>query len=437
MDPQQNLEKGAPHDEEKAMSTASEEPKPTPPHMSVPDEGTRAWLVVLGAMIINGCSFGYASSFGVYQSFLSLGSPAYGHPALLGDRTTSEISWLGSIQLFFMFSGGLIAGALFDRFGARVIMIPASFVYVLAIMFTSLCTEYWQFILAQILGGFANGFLFSPAISVIGHYFAKKRGAALGLVAIGSSIGGVLIPISLESAFNSHVGFGWGVRGVGFVFASLLAIACALIKERLPPRKGRLFAPEALKQLSYVLVVMGVFFLIWGVFVVFFFLSDYAIVKIGTTTDLAFYLLSVLNGASLFGRLVFGILADKAGTLTLLTLVAAVNSVMIFCWPSTSTEGGLIGWTIIFGFTSGGIFSLFPAGLAAVVPNPQFIGTYMGQAMAAFGIAGLTGSPIAGAIVSKYGFFPGAAFGGSALMAGAICIAAARFVQQPNLSIKA
>lgn len=31
---------------------------------SFPDGGTRAWLVVLGSMLVMGCSFGYLSAFG-------------------------------------------------------------------------------------------------------------------------------------------------------------------------------------------------------------------------------------------------------------------------------------------------------------------------------------------------------------------------------------
>lgn len=33
-------------------------------HIDFPDGGLRSWLVVLGAMIVMGCSFGYLSAFG-------------------------------------------------------------------------------------------------------------------------------------------------------------------------------------------------------------------------------------------------------------------------------------------------------------------------------------------------------------------------------------
>ena len=126
-------------DEEKHIDhQALDGPALTAP--TFPDGGLRAWLVVLGAATINACSFGCASSFGVYQAYFQRNQ--------LSDRSPSEIAWIGSLQLCFMFAGGFFSGPIFDRFGARRLIIPASLGYVLSIMFTSLCTEYWHFILS-------------------------------------------------------------------------------------------------------------------------------------------------------------------------------------------------------------------------------------------------------------------------------------------------
>jgi MFS family permease len=38
----------------------------------------------------------------------------------LSHETPSTISWIGSLQLFFLFGGNLVGGPLFDRFGAKV-----------------------------------------------------------------------------------------------------------------------------------------------------------------------------------------------------------------------------------------------------------------------------------------------------------------------------
>ncbi|GAM86507.1 hypothetical protein ANO11243_045210 [Dothideomycetidae sp. 11243] len=417
-------------DEEKGESPAPVTETSAPQMPSFPEGGARAWGVVLGSMIINGCSFGYATAFGVYQ--------AYYQEHQLSHKNPSDIAWIGSIQFFFMFAGGFVSGSLFDRYGARVVMIPGTIGYVLALMFTSLCKEYWQFILAQgVFGGICNGLIFSPALAAVGHYFQKKRGAAMGLVAVGSSVGGVIFPIVLQKAFYGKVGFGWGVRAVAFAMLGLLSIACVLVVERLPPRRGRFFAPEAFRQRSYVLLLSGIFLVFWGVLLIYFFISEYAIEKIHMGTELAFYLLSITNAASLVGRVFFGALGDKAGFLSLFSLVALLNTILVFCWTATKTNAGLIVWGIVFGFTSGGVFSLFPAGIASITPKPQFIGTYMGQGMIFFAVAGLTGSPIGGAIIDKYGYLDGSMFGGASLLVGFLLIVAARFSHQPQWSVKA
>jgi MFS family permease len=52
---------------------------------------------------------------------------------------------------------------------------------------TSLCTEFWQLVLAQGLGaGLGGGILFLPAISVISHYCTRRRALAIGVVVTGS-----------------------------------------------------------------------------------------------------------------------------------------------------------------------------------------------------------------------------------------------------------
>lgn len=48
-------------DEKVVMDAEPKKPFAMP---TFPEGGTRAWLVVFGAMIVNGCSFGYLSSFG-------------------------------------------------------------------------------------------------------------------------------------------------------------------------------------------------------------------------------------------------------------------------------------------------------------------------------------------------------------------------------------
>ena len=318
-------------------------------------------------------------------------------------------------------------------------LLPASLSYVFSIMMTSLCKDYYQFILAQgVLGGIGTGFLFTPALTAVNQYFMKKRGQVVGIAVAGSSVVGVVFPIGLQHALsNEQLGFGWAVRIFGFVILGLLSIACVLIKERLPPRTGTLFLPRAFLQPSYSVLIAAIFFSLWGIFVPYFFIISYGLNVVHMRESLAFYLLAILNGASFFGRVIPGILADKVGRLNMLLSTYVINGILLMCWQSTYGSAGLIVWTAFFGFFSGAVISVYPACLAQITPNPQVIGTYMGQAMAIVSIAGLTGSPIAGAIINRYGFGNASNFAGASMLTAATFAAGARVLYQPRLLTKA
>jgi MFS family permease len=57
----------------------------------------------------------------------------------------------------------------------------------------------------------AMGFLFSPAVSSIGHHFKRHKILAFGIFATGASLGGTVVPIAMRRLFD-EVGFPWAVR---------------------------------------------------------------------------------------------------------------------------------------------------------------------------------------------------------------------------------
>ena len=198
----------------------------------------------------------------VYESYY-LAGPLRGH-------SPSTVAWIGSIQIFFQFSSALISGPLVDTLGPKVIIGPSAFALVLAMMLTSLCKDFYQFILCQgVFGGLATGFLYSPAAAVVGHYFLKKRPLAMGIITSGSALGGILYPILLDQLLNHRkIGFGWTQRTIGFIGLLMGLLATFLIKPRIPPRKGTYFLPGAFKNMAYTLQVFGLFFTLFGVFTV-------------------------------------------------------------------------------------------------------------------------------------------------------------------------
>ncbi|EJF60332.1 hypothetical protein DICSQDRAFT_171292 [Dichomitus squalens LYAD-421 SS1] len=74
---------------------------------SFPEGGLRAWLTVLGGSMVVMCTFGIVQSFGVFQDYYTRVS--------LKEHSPSQISWIGSFQLFLLFAVALPSGRLYDE----------------------------------------------------------------------------------------------------------------------------------------------------------------------------------------------------------------------------------------------------------------------------------------------------------------------------------
>lgn len=318
-------------------------------------------------------------------------------------------------------------------------MLPAGCMLVFSVMMTSLCKEYYQFILAQgLLGGISMGLTMAPGLSAIGQYFNKNRGAAMGVGVAGSSIGGVIFPIAISRMLATpSLGFGWTLRICGFIILGPLLIAGVFVRARLPPRHGRFFIPSAFTEKAYVSFVASVFLIMLGLFTPFFYLPTYA-VQHGMSTQLANYLISILNGASFFGRVIPGIMADKVGRYNMLLFVAISSGILIFCLEKMQTNATIVLFAGLYGFTSGAIVSLISVCLAQIPSNPGNIGTYMGQGMAVVAIGALIGPPSNGALVSHYHTFNNSfIMSGSFVVVGGLLVIVAKLAANKGFLTKA
>ena len=298
-------------------------------------------------------------------------------------------------------------------------------------MLTSVCTKYYQFILAQgVLGGLSNGLTYTPALTAVNQYFFRRRPLAIGIASSGSSLAGVIFPIALNRLLNhSKVGFGWSVRIMGFLMMALSVVACLTISSHAPKRHG---TPPLLlaawKNPAFSVQVIGVFLAFWAVFVPFFYIPTYA-ESISISTDLSYYLISILNATSLCGRLIGGALANRLGRFNTLSGSSVICGILIFGWLGIKSHAGMIVFSALFGFFSGAVIGLFPATIAMTTPQPNQIGSYMGTALGVYSLAGLTGTPITGAMIVRYGTYtPAMIFAGVSAVVGAAIIFSARFL---------
>lgn len=73
-----------------------------------------------------------------------------------------------------------------------------------------------------------------PALAVTGRYFRRRRALAMGVVASGSSVGGVGLPLLL-ARLVPRVGFAWALRAAALVLLGCYALAMAVSRAPPPP----------------------------------------------------------------------------------------------------------------------------------------------------------------------------------------------------------
>ncbi|KAK4196127.1 major facilitator superfamily domain-containing protein [Triangularia verruculosa] len=396
--------------------------QPPPGQDEFPEGGARAWLTVSGASACLFVSFGWVNCAGIFQSHYQANQ--------LSNHTASEVSWIPALQVFFMVFSGIWVGRIFDNYGPAILLAVGSFMHVFGMIMISLSTTYYQILLSQaICSAIGASMVFFPAFTCVSTWFLKKRGAAMGLVVCGSSIGGVIFPVLLINLIPK-VGFPWAIRICAFLVLALLIWANMTVRTRIPPVKrpfefAAFIAP--LTELPFALLTAAIFFFYWGMFVPFTFIVVEALAG-GMSENLANYLVAILNGSSIIGRTVPNIMADKLGPFNMMIIMAAFTTILILgVWLPSSGDAAIITFAVLFGIGSGAGVGLSPVLIASISPLQQ-IGARTGIAFGCASLAALTGSPIGGAIfTSSNGAFQSTkVFGGVACAIGTLLFIAAR-----------
>ncbi|KAJ4303137.1 hypothetical protein N0V90_002029 [Kalmusia sp. IMI 367209] len=359
----------APRTEEKArlnedsnVSTAKDPTAQTTTPLASPplDGGTDAWLSVLGGWFGFFVTFGWMNSIGVFQEYY-------------------QKNFLSNYSL------------------------PRSFLHVFGLMMASLGTEYYQLFLAQsVCSSIGASAIFYATMNAVSTWFIKKRATAIGIIASGSSLGGVILPIMLTRLIPK-IGFGWSMRTLAFMFLGMMVITITTTKSRLTHTKKPFQIMEfvhPLREPPFVLLVMASFFFFFGNFLPFNFLILQAQEE-GMSTSLSNYLLAIVNAASLFGRILPGYVADKLGRYNMMIATTLLTVITVLAlWIPGHGNAAIIVFAALFGFFSGAFVSLGPAVVAQISEIKQ-IGVRNGTVYAFVSLAALTGNPIAGALITR------------------------------------
>ena len=300
-----------------------------------------AWLVVI-------TSWGYLNSFGVFQTYYTstLGIPQ------------STVSWVGSTQLWVIFVMSGVSGRALDAGLFIPAFIVGSILQLLGVFMNSLCTSFWQILLAQgFCTGLGSGIIFVPSMGLVTTYFTKKRGIAVAIVTTGNSLGGTIYPIVVRQLLPK-IGFAWTVRVIGFVNLACLAVCLAFMRPRLPPRKsGPLFEWRAFKEIPYLAAVAGLTLVFGGMFFSYYYIASYGFDILHMSYVDSANLLIIFNAVGVPVRVVTGFIADRyTGPLNAMIILIFINGICVFTWLAVRSVGGMYAETIVCTYTDGWVY---------------------------------------------------------------------------------
>jgi MFS family permease len=380
--------------------------------------------------------------------------------------SSTQTSLVFGLAIFFIGIGAVIGGRWQDRVGPRMVTITGIVLWGLGNLLAAIGPHevWWWDLTYGVIGGIGNGMAYITPVATVTKWFPDKRGLASGMVVMGFGLGAFIYGFVLKAipsfvAASKHAGAFADARAAaikagtpfdaaavamtpadisaitsvllisGIVYAILGGIAASLLRN--PPQGytvGGVAASAAASQYSYtpaqvlrtpqlyllwlmlfVNVVAGILIVSNAVPIIRELISkgvtDPDAIKALTGTAISAYaFVAVFNG---LGRFFWGAVSDRVGRNNALALIYACQVVIFFLLPNFhSVALVLIAFAIILACYGGG-FGTMPS-FNADYFGTKFLGQNYGFIITAWGVGGLVGPYIAGAVKDRTGSFSGA-----------------------------
>ena len=350
------------------------------------------WIVVAAGFVSTCVGFGAMLSLAV---FLQPIAESTGWSR--GDISTAALlNWL------FMGVGSFLWGALSDRFGARVVIVLGGAFVGLGFVAGSQTTTLLQFqIVYGVTVGLASAAFYAPLASVTTGWFTHHRSLAVALVSAGLSAGTMTMgPFArwLISSYDWRTAMlviGDVVWLVVIPVALLVRTAPASIVAREPaPAAGAdVTVAQALRSPQLAAIAFTHFACCAAHSGPIFHMVTH-VIDHGVAPMTAVTVLSTAGLASLSGRVLCGLIADRVGAKQTLIagLIVQAVAVGLYLWARDLT--GFYALAVLFGMSYGGVMPLYPI-LVREYFGARIMGTVFG-AVAFLSTLGMALGPLAG-----------------------------------------
>jgi MFS family permease len=379
------------------------------------------WVIVAAGIVMTCVGIGSMLSLGVFLQPMS--------EAMGWSRT--GISLAALLNFLCMGVGSFVWGALSDRFGTRVVVLSGGILLGAGLAGASQAATLGQFqLLFGVVVGVAAGSFYAPMTATTTRWFVEHRSLAVALVSAGLGLGSMTVA-PLAGWIITH--YDWRVAMLVIAdLAWLLLIPAALLVRNPPAAVPAVPAPgavaareftvaEALRTPQFAAIALThfaccaahsgpIFHMVTNVI-------DHGISAMAATT-----VLSAAGLASLSGRVICGLLADRLGAKRVLIVGLAIQAAAVGLYLVTRELIGFYALALMFGLAYGGVMPLY-----AIVVREYFGARIMGATFGAVAFASTLGMALGpwlgGVLYDSFGSYAWLFIGSFGIGLGAVALA--------------
>lgn len=392
------------------------------------------WRIVAVAMLALGLSNGVASySYGLLV--LPMGNEF--------GASRMEMMWGMTAAALAAVLISPTAGSLMDKRSARMLFSVGALCLAGALVLLSLSRNVWEFVL--VFGGVMSvaSTLLGPlgANTLVTRWFSRYRGRALGIAAVGTSLGGLVVPLLFQLLIDAH---GWRQASLwlaGIVLVVLLPAVLWIVRNRpediglqpdgettVSPGQGTHGAaasaelPNLWKDGPFWRISLAVGVLMAAFTAVLANLVPFAVGH-GVAPKQAAFLLSAISVAGVSGKLLFSVFADRINLKWALLVALMMAGLPMLLLVQFHGYWMMVVAAISVGLASGAFLPAWGAILARTY-GPLVFGRIMGRMQPVTIIMVMVTMPMTGYLFDRTGSYTAAFL----VLAGAILVAIVGFL---------
>ncbi|MDP6786859.1 MAG: MFS transporter [Rhodospirillales bacterium] len=311
------------------------------------------------------------------------------------DRGGASLPYTATMIGFAL--GGIYMGRMADKYGVFVPLLVGSTMLGTGYIAAANAVSAWQFTIvhALLIGMLGSSASFAPLIADVSHWFEKRRGIAIAIVASGNFLSGAIWPPILTYGMEHH---GWRATHMGIgAFCIVTMIPLAFLFRRRPNLddvaadgngNGDRFTLNVSRRTLQTLLVLASIACCVA-------MSMPQVHIVAYCNDLGYgvargaEMLSLMLGLGIVSRLISGLIADKIGGVGTLILGSMLQCMALVFYLPFYGLASLYIVSAFFGLAQGGIVpsyalivrEYFPAKQAGARVSLVLMATLAGMAL--------------------------------------------------------